>query len=61
MTYRVTFDYGDIEVTVMQKSNSSDENAIQEKAIQTIINRDFSLPPEQAIVTIEPAPEWEEK
>jgi hypothetical protein len=61
MTYRVIFDYGDIEVMVMIGTDSTENEDIREEAEAVIIERGMSLPPEIAMVDITKAPEWEEE
>lgn len=61
MTYRVILDYGDVELTIMHKTNEHEEEQIMEEVIETLIKRGFGLPPEEFITVIESAPEWQEE
>jgi hypothetical protein len=61
MTYRVIFDYGDIEMMVMLGTDSTEEEEIREEAEQVLVERGFGLTEEIPILIIEKAPEWEEE
>lgn len=60
MNYRVILDYGDIEVMIIHKSDLINESEILEEVYSSLSMRRFELPPEESIITIEKAPEWEE-
>jgi hypothetical protein len=61
MTYRVIFDYGDIEMMIMLGTDSTEEEAIREEAESAIVERGFGLAEEIPTLIIEKAPEWEEE
>lgn len=61
MTYRVVFDYGDIEIVVMTQIDSMEDGEIQEEAQKQLKDRGFELPRELFIMIVEAAPEWEEE
>lgn len=61
MTYRVIFDFGDIEVTVYHQTKEKENEKIVDGAIQQVIDRNFGFPGEPSIKTVEPCPEWGEE
>ncbi|MEH7114550.1 hypothetical protein V7124_19620 [Neobacillus niacini] len=61
MTYRVIFDYGNIEVSVWVQTAETDVQQIAQVAIDELISRDFGLGPEiPTVVDVAPCPEWDE-
>lgn len=61
ITYRVIFDYGNVEVSVWVQTSEVTEEKIKEAAMDELIRRDFGLGPEiPTIVDISATPEWDE-
>lgn len=59
-TFRVIFDYGNIEVSVYVITDKETDEEITEAAIDELIRRDFGLGPESpTVIDITRCPEWE--
>lgn len=62
MTYRVIIDFGPIEITVMNWSDTPDTEKIYESSIKFLKEEGFTLPNDYyPSITITPAPEWDEE
>jgi hypothetical protein len=62
MTYRVLIDFGPIEITVMQFSDTPIHETIYQSALGSLKEEGFSLPDDvYPNVIITPAPEWDEE
>jgi len=52
MTHEVLFDFGNVKVTVLQKSYKLNGDEIREEALQTLIEQGFALPDDIPICEI---------
>jgi len=61
MTYRVIIDYGEVELSAMIWSNTPNTDEIYKKTMEHLEREGWTLPPAYPVITITPAPEWDEE
>lgn len=60
MTYRVIFDFGDVEISIMYPSTLKNFSLIADEAAKSLLKKGITFNPDEAIIDVTPAPEWEE-